>query len=313
MKIVPVPRDDDRLVAHRRDVRAAGRARAHHDRDLRDPLRGHARLVVEDPPEVLAVGEDLVLQRQEGAARVDEVDAGEVVLLGDLLRAQVLLDRERVVRAALHRRVVRDDHAVRAPRRSRSRSRSPPTAPGPSYTLPGGERVELEEGAARVDEQVDALARGELAAGAVPLERLPRRRPRATSAVRSRSSATSSVIRASRLANASSRTSGVLERRHADPPARRGARPRVTCSPAATCDRPDRRVERRASRPAPSSSPPARRAAAARSTRAPASTLTSATVPGMGAIDAAASLRRRARARRRVELERREAPARAGG
>src|SRR2546423_436043 len=53
------PPDDDRLVAHRRHVGAARGARAHHDRYLRDPLRGHLRLVEEDAAEVLAVGEDL--------------------------------------------------------------------------------------------------------------------------------------------------------------------------------------------------------------------------------------------------------------
>ena len=106
--------DDHRLVAHRRHVGAAGGARAHHDGDLRDPLRRHARLVEEDPAEVLAVGEDLGLERQERAAGVDEVEARQPVLLGDLLRAQVLLDREREVRAALHGRVVRDDDALLA-------------------------------------------------------------------------------------------------------------------------------------------------------------------------------------------------------
>ena len=69
------------------------------------------RLVVEDAAEVLAVGEHLVLPRQERAAGVDQVDARQPVLPRDLLRAQVLLDRDRVVRAALHRRVVGDDHA----------------------------------------------------------------------------------------------------------------------------------------------------------------------------------------------------------
>ncbi len=34
---------------------------------------------------MLAVGEDVGLERQERAARVDEVDAREPVLLGDLL------------------------------------------------------------------------------------------------------------------------------------------------------------------------------------------------------------------------------------
>ena len=161
---------DDRLVRHRRHVGAACRARPHHDSDLRNALGRHARLVVEDPPEVLAVGEDLVLQREEGAARVDEVEARQVVLLGDLLRAEVLLHGQREVRAALHGRVVGDDHARAAfddpdpghdPRRGRLAV----------VDVPGGECVQLEERRARVDESVDSLARGQLAAGAVALER----------------------------------------------------------------------------------------------------------------------------------------------
>ena len=101
--------DDDRLVRHRRHVGAARRARSHDDGNLRDPLGRHARLVEEDAAEVIAVGEDLRLQRQERAAGVDQVDARQPVLEGDLLRAQVLLDGDRVVGAALHRRVVGDD------------------------------------------------------------------------------------------------------------------------------------------------------------------------------------------------------------
>jgi hypothetical protein len=101
--------DDDRLVAHRGDVGAARRARPHDARDLRDAELRHRRLVEEDPPEVLAVGEDLVLERQERAARVDEVHARQPVVQRDLLRAQVLLDRHGVVRAALDGRVVGHD------------------------------------------------------------------------------------------------------------------------------------------------------------------------------------------------------------
>ena len=97
---------DHRLVAHRRHVGAAGGARAEHGGDLRDAARRHPCLVVEDPAEVVAVGEHLVLHRQERAAGVDEVDARQPVLERDLLRAQVLLDRDRVVGAALDRRVV---------------------------------------------------------------------------------------------------------------------------------------------------------------------------------------------------------------
>jgi hypothetical protein len=78
------------------------------------PSGRHVGLVVEDAAEVVAVGKDLVLGRQVGAARIDQVDAGQAVLRRDLLRAQVLLDRHREVGAALHRGVVGHDHALDA-------------------------------------------------------------------------------------------------------------------------------------------------------------------------------------------------------
>ena len=78
------------------------------------PLARQVGLVVEDAAEVVAVGKHLVLLGQEGAAGVDQVDARQVVLLRDLLRAQVLLHRHRVVGAALHGGVVGDHHAVHA-------------------------------------------------------------------------------------------------------------------------------------------------------------------------------------------------------
>ena len=113
--------DDDRLVRHRGHVGAAGRARAHHDGNLRDAFGRHARLVEEDAAEVVPVGEHLGLQRQEGAARIDQIDAGQPVLERDLLRAQVLLHGDGVVGPALDGRVVGDDDALRGPRRARCR------------------------------------------------------------------------------------------------------------------------------------------------------------------------------------------------
>ena len=153
---------DHRLVRHRRHVGATRGARAHHRRDLRD-ARGRERgLVVEDPPEVLAVGEDVRLQRQKRATRVDEIDARQTVLGGHLLRAKVLLDRERVVGAALDRRVVGDDHALAAlddadPGDDARRRRVA------VVQLPGRERVQLQKRRRRVDQPVDPLARGQLA------------------------------------------------------------------------------------------------------------------------------------------------------
>ena len=83
------------------------------------PSDGQRRLVVEDAAEVLAVGEHLGVLRQVGAAGVDEIDARQPVLARDLLRAQVLLDGHRVIRAALDGGVVADDHALAARRRAR--------------------------------------------------------------------------------------------------------------------------------------------------------------------------------------------------
>ena len=160
---MPGAADDDGLVAHRRDVRAAGRRRAHHERDLRDPGGRHPGLVVEDPAEVVAIREDLGLERQERAARVDEVDARQPVLERDLLGPEVLLDRHRVVGAALDRGVVGHDDAGRA---------LDPPDPGDD---PGarrivvvqagrGQRAQLEEGRSRVEQALDPLADRQLAA-----------------------------------------------------------------------------------------------------------------------------------------------------
>ena len=154
---------DDRFVAHRGHVGAARGAGAHDHRDLRNAGRREPRLVVEDAAEVLAVREHLVLQRQEGAARVDEVDAGQAVLERDFLGAQVLLDRHRVVGAALDGRVVRDDQELAAVDAADARDEAGGRRVVAVHAA-GRERRDLEEGAARVEQGFDAVARQQLAA-----------------------------------------------------------------------------------------------------------------------------------------------------
>ena len=63
MKIVPVPRTITVSSLIAGTYAPPARARAHHDRDLRDPERRHARLVEEDPAEMVTVGKDLGLKR----------------------------------------------------------------------------------------------------------------------------------------------------------------------------------------------------------------------------------------------------------
>ena len=164
---------DQRLVAHNRQVSAAGHAAAHDGGNLRDALARQLRVVAEDASEVLLVRKDLVLHRQVDARRVHEVEDRDVVFQGDLLGAQVLLRGDRKPRAGLHGGVVGDDHAEAA--------RDVPqahhgTACGAAALLlvhlVAGKQAELLEVVRGVHERFDALARGHLAALVLPLDSL---------------------------------------------------------------------------------------------------------------------------------------------
>ncbi len=61
---------------------------------------------------MLAVWKDLCLKGQKCATRIDKVQAGKSILHRDFLRAQVLLNGDREVGAALHSGVVGDDHRL---------------------------------------------------------------------------------------------------------------------------------------------------------------------------------------------------------
>ena len=153
--------DDDGLVAHGGDVGAAGRAHAHDRCQLRDAAGAHHRLVAEDPAEVVAVGEDLGLERQERAPAVHQVHAGQLATGRDLLGAEVFLDGQRVVGPALHAGVVRDHHDQAA----RNRGHPGDQASGRSggvVTIVRGERSDLQKRRTRIGEPFDPLPHEEL-------------------------------------------------------------------------------------------------------------------------------------------------------
>ena len=104
--------DDNGFVAHRGNVGSAGRAGTEHGGYLRDALRRHAGLVVEDAAEVVAIRKHFILFWQKCAAGIHEVNTWQMILFGHFLCTQVLLDGERVIGAAFDCRVVGDDHAV---------------------------------------------------------------------------------------------------------------------------------------------------------------------------------------------------------
>ena len=75
------------------------------------PAADISRLIVEDAAEMLAVGKHFGLMRQVGAAGIDQIDARQPVLARDLLCAQMLLHRHRIIGAAFDGGIVADDHA----------------------------------------------------------------------------------------------------------------------------------------------------------------------------------------------------------
>ena len=94
-----------------------------------------------------------------------------MVLLGDLLRAQVLLHRQREVGAALHGRVVRDDDALLT-LDDADPGDDPGRRSGALVEVPGSERVQLEQRRPGIEQPVDPLPCRQLPARAVPLHGL---------------------------------------------------------------------------------------------------------------------------------------------
>ena len=117
------------------------------------------------------VGEDLVLQRQERAAGIDQIDAGQMVLARDLLGAQMLLHRHRVVGAALDGGVVGDHHAFAAADAADAGDQARGRNVAAVHAV-GGERRQLEKRAAGIEQQIDPLAGEQLSAGGMPRPRL---------------------------------------------------------------------------------------------------------------------------------------------
>ncbi len=62
---------------------------------------------------MLAIGKDLILGGQERPAALHQIHTGQMIVPRDLLGAQMLLDGEGIVRAALDGRIIGDNHTLR--------------------------------------------------------------------------------------------------------------------------------------------------------------------------------------------------------
>src|SRR5260221_71213 len=153
---------DDGFVAHGRNVRPACRATAHHRRDLRNLFGGHARLIVEDATEMIDIGKDFVLQGQKRPARIDEIQAGQMILFGDLLGAQMFLDRHREIRSAFDGGVV-GNYKHFAIRNAPDAGDDARTGTFVVVKISRGEGREFEKWRARVEQTFDAFTDKEFA------------------------------------------------------------------------------------------------------------------------------------------------------
>ena len=97
-------------VAQHRQIAAARDAIAHDRGELGNSRGGDDGVVAEDATEVVLVGKDLFLKRQEHAGGVDEIDQRQAIVGGDPLGTQDLLAGHRKKGAGLHGGVVGDDH-----------------------------------------------------------------------------------------------------------------------------------------------------------------------------------------------------------
>ena len=69
-------------------------------------MGGHIGLVEEDAAEMVSIGKHVRLAGKVGATRINQINAGKVVLLSDFLSPQMLLDSYRIVSSSFHCGVV---------------------------------------------------------------------------------------------------------------------------------------------------------------------------------------------------------------
>ena len=108
------PIHNQRFITHDGQIRTASHTTSHNGSDLWDSHAAHHRIVPENTPKMLLIGENLILHGQKYACRIHQVEYGEMILHSDLLCTQILLGRHRKPRSCFHGSVVCHNHAISA-------------------------------------------------------------------------------------------------------------------------------------------------------------------------------------------------------
>ena len=149
------------VIAHHRKISAAGHAHAHDGGDLRDAHGRHDRVVAKDAAEIVGIGENVFLQREEDSGGIDQVDRRDAIFDGDVLRADDFLRGHGEEGAGFDGGVVDDEHDQAGVDASESGDHAGGRRASPFFVhFVRGIEAEFEERAG-IGEQVDALAGGE--------------------------------------------------------------------------------------------------------------------------------------------------------
>jgi hypothetical protein len=144
-------------------IRAARCRRTVYDRNHGNSGGGKPRHVGEGRA---AAHEHLGLQQEVGARALDQLHVGQLALQRDFLRPDRLLDAHRMRGAALDAGIVGRDHAARARNHADADDRTAAVDVLLAVVLvhaEAAERRELEERRVAIEQQIDALARRQLA------------------------------------------------------------------------------------------------------------------------------------------------------
>ena len=101
--------DDDGFITHRRDIRPASGAGPHNHSDLRNAFGRHGCLIIKNPTKMIPIRKHFILIRQVGTTGIDQIQARQIVLISNFLRAQMFFNRDRIIGAALDGRVITHD------------------------------------------------------------------------------------------------------------------------------------------------------------------------------------------------------------
>ncbi len=113
---------------------------------------------------MIAVGEDIGLKRQIRAAAIDQIDARQVIGLGNFLRAQVLFDRCRIVGTALHSRIIAGDHHLTARDAANTRNHARAAYVAAIHAV-CSKLADLQKRRSRIQQPLHPLTRQKLTAG----------------------------------------------------------------------------------------------------------------------------------------------------